>query len=49
VHTPPALSKPPVVKGGGAGRVKKLAVTPIVKGTGPVVKRPERSRSTTSW
>lgn len=37
VHTPAALSKAPVVKG-GTGRVKTVTVTPLVKGTGPVVK-----------
>jgi peptidylprolyl isomerase len=33
---PPALAKKPVVKA-GAGDVKKLVVTPLIKGSGPVV------------
>jgi len=37
VDTPAALSKAPVVTA-GSGTVKKLTVTPIVQGTGPVVK-----------
>jgi len=35
--TPAGLAKEPVVQG-GAGTVKKLTVTPLVKGTGPAVK-----------
>jgi len=37
VETPAALSKAPVVTA-GVGTVKKLTVTPLVKGAGPVVK-----------
>jgi peptidylprolyl isomerase len=37
VHTPAALSKQPEVKA-GTGKVSKLTVTPLVKGTGAVVK-----------
>lgn len=37
VKTPAALSKAPVVKA-GKGAVQKVTITPIVKGTGPVVK-----------
>ena len=36
VDIPPALAKPPVVKG-GTGKVDKLKVTQLVAGTGPVV------------
>jgi peptidylprolyl isomerase len=37
VETPPALAKQPVVKA-GTGTLKKLAVTQLVRGTGPAVK-----------
>jgi peptidylprolyl isomerase len=37
VDTPAALSKAPVVKA-GTGTVSKLTVTPLVQGTGPVIK-----------
>jgi peptidylprolyl isomerase len=37
VDTPAALSKEPVVKA-GTGTLKKVTITPIVKGTGPAVK-----------
>jgi peptidylprolyl isomerase len=38
VSTPPALSKAPTVKA-GKGKLTKVAVTALVKGTGPVVKK----------
>lgn len=37
VQTPAALSKEPVIKAGGTGRLRKLTVTSLVKGTGPKV------------
>jgi FKBP-type peptidyl-prolyl cis-trans isomerase len=34
----PALQKPPVLKAGGSGKLTKLVIKPLIKGTGPKVK-----------
>jgi peptidylprolyl isomerase len=39
VKIPAALSKAPTIKAGGAGKVTKIKITPIVQGTGAVVKK----------
>lgn len=38
VDTPAALTKKPVVKGGGTTKLTKTVVTPLVKGTGATIK-----------
>ena len=38
VQTPAGLEKAPVVKGGGTAKLTKTVVTPLIKGTGAVVK-----------